>query len=169
MKAWKRILALALSVSTMGMTILSSGCDMEAVLGSIGGTVSSSNSSVNSSVEEHIHVWEEKIILNPTCTEQGKKVRKCLCGEEEYQEIAPSHKLVRFNVQNATCMQEGVVKIYCENCEYRTQEIEEKKDHIYVSEIVNPKNGKRRFKHSFVYANPFMFWGEHPKYEFDGF
>lgn len=47
--------------------------------------------------------------------------------------------------------------------------IEEKKDHIYVSEIVNPKNGKRRFKHSFVYANPFMFWGEHPKYEFDGF
>lgn len=47
--------------------------------------------------------------------------------------------------------------------------IESKKDHIYIGEIMNPKNNKRRFSHSFVYASPFLFFGESPKYEFDGF
>lgn len=47
--------------------------------------------------------------------------------------------------------------------------IEDKKDHIYIGEAINPKNGKRRFAHSFVYAKPFMFFGEELKYEFNGF
>lgn len=47
--------------------------------------------------------------------------------------------------------------------------IRNKKDHIYIGEIINPKNGKKRFSHSFVYANPFLFFGDEPKYEFDGF
>ena len=46
--------------------------------------------------------------------------------------------------------------------------IEEKKDHIYTCEI-NPETGRKRFGHSFVYANPYIPFGGHPKYEFDGF
>ena len=36
-------------------------------------------------------------------------------------------------------------------------------------EITNPETGRRRFSHSFVYANPYIPFGGHPKYEFDGF
>ena len=46
--------------------------------------------------------------------------------------------------------------------------IEEKKDHIYTCEI-NPETGRKRFCHSFVYANPCILFGRQPKYEFDGF
>ena len=47
--------------------------------------------------------------------------------------------------------------------------IEEKKDHIYTCEITNPETGRKRFCHSFVYANPYISFGRQPKYEFDGF
>lgn len=47
--------------------------------------------------------------------------------------------------------------------------IEEKKDHIYTCEITNPKTGRKRFCHSFVYVNPYIPFGGQPKYEFDGF
>lgn len=47
--------------------------------------------------------------------------------------------------------------------------IAEKKDHIYVSEVVNPKTGRSHFKHSFVYANPYIPFSNVPEYEFDGF
>ena len=47
--------------------------------------------------------------------------------------------------------------------------IEEKKDHIYTCELTNPETGRKRFGHSFVYANPYIPFGGHPKYEFDGF
>ena len=46
--------------------------------------------------------------------------------------------------------------------------IKEKKDHIYTCEITNPETGKKRFNHSFVYANPYIPFGGHPKYEFNG-
>lgn len=38
------------------------------------------------------------------------------------------------------------------------QGIEEKKDHIHIGEIINPKTEKKRFSHSFVYACPFLFF-----------
>lgn len=47
--------------------------------------------------------------------------------------------------------------------------IAEKKDHIYISEVVNPKTGRSHFKHSFVYANPYIPFSNVPEYEFDGF
>ena len=47
--------------------------------------------------------------------------------------------------------------------------IEEKKDHIYTFEITNPETGRKRFRHSFVYANPCICFGRQSKYEFDGF
>ena len=46
--------------------------------------------------------------------------------------------------------------------------IEEKKDHIYTCEI-NPETGRKKFGHSFVYANPCILFGRQLKYEFDGF
>ena len=38
-------------------------------------------------VETAPGVWEEQIILKPTCTERGVKILKCTCGEEKYEEI----------------------------------------------------------------------------------
>ena len=52
MKLWKRIAALCLSVSTMGVSLLSTGCDMSDVVGLVDDVQSSSlENSVDSASE----------------------------------------------------------------------------------------------------------------------
>ena len=133
MKLWKRIAALCISVSTMGISMLSAGCE-----DIVGGFLNSSQgNSVGSSIEDssseiHTHEWTEVVVKEATCTEDGKKVLKCECGEEKEEVIPAGHSLIREQEAIATCMQEGLVRIYCENCEYETQEIEEKQGHVFM-------------------------------------
>lgn len=147
MKLWKRIAALVLSISTMGISLLSTACeDISGMLGGLTGnsqivsTESVEESSMESSKEDsssdsseaHTHVWEEEIVLAATCTEKGLKLKKCSCGEEEYEEIPAGHNLVAYRESFATCMQVGLLRIACEDCDYVTYEEEDKKDHVFM-------------------------------------
>ena len=83
MKLWKRIAAIALSVSTMGLSLFSTAC--ENVSGMLGGLINQQTSSTesveensmenskedSSSSEEHTHTWTETVVLEATCTERG--------------------------------------------------------------------------------------------------
>lgn len=46
-------------------------------------------------------------------------------------------------------------------------EIENKKDHIYIIET-DPVSGKKRLKWSFIYAKSFFMFSNRSKYEFNG-
>ena len=134
MTLWKRIAALCVSVSTVGVSMLSAGCE-----NIVGGFLNSSQgNSVESSIEDssseiHTHEWTEVVVKEATCTEDGKKVLKCECGEEKDEEVIPAgHDLTRTTLQEASCTQEGLVEITCKNCEYKTQETQSKKDHLYL-------------------------------------
>ena len=134
MKTWKRMAALCLSVSTVGVSLFGTACEnlVSGFLSSLQGS-SVESSMEDSSSEIHTHEWTEEVIKAATCTEDGKKVLKCECGEEKDEEAIPAgHSLIRDREADATCMQEGLVRIYCENCEYETQEIEEKQDHVFL-------------------------------------
>ncbi len=132
MKTWKRISALVLGVCTFGISVLSAGCDISGAIGGQSGS-SISNSQESSSESVHTHDWKEEIKKAATCTEDGEKVLKCDCGEEKDEEVIPAgHDLVRYRESDATCSQEGYVRIFCNNCEYTTYEIEERKNHMYL-------------------------------------
>lgn len=138
MKIWKRIAALCLSVSTVGVSLLSAACEnfdigfLSSSQGGISNSLAESSIKDNSS-ETHTHEWTEVVIKEATCTEDGKKVLQCECGEEKDEEVIPAgHSLIREREADATCMQEGLIHIYCENCEYETQEIESKQDHVFL-------------------------------------
>lgn len=129
MKTWKRIFAVALSVSTMGMTMLSSGCDVNAL---IAGLTGSAGTSQDGSSEGHIHKWQEVILEEATCTTDGKTLMMCVCGEVKGEVIPAGHDLIREVVSEATCTQAGLVELYCKNCEYRGTEIQEPRAHSYL-------------------------------------
>ena len=55
--------------------------------------------------DDHVHVFEEAIEVEPTCVATGKKVMKCACGEIESEEELP---LADHNVGVADCENDAV-------------------------------------------------------------
>ena len=125
MKRWQRICALVMSTLSVFSTVLSAGCN--------GGGTSSSNST---SEKKHSHIWSTNVVTEATCTEKGLKRRFCEeCQEEEFEEIAPGHSIVRYAAQEVTCTNVGWDAYEaCENCDYTTQVVIEPLAQNYVDE-----------------------------------
>lgn len=81
--------------------------------------------------------WETK--REATCTEDGKKVRECECGEEETKSIeATGHTAGEWVVKTAaTCTQNGVRRQVCTVCDgtVQTEDIPATGVHTYVETI----------------------------------
>ncbi len=76
------------------------------------------SSEVSTDVSDtHIHSFTETVILEPTCTENGKKEIVCECGYSAQEEIlATGHKEAWVVVKNAEETAEGLEKAVCEVC-----------------------------------------------------
>ena len=57
--------------------------------------------------DDHVHVFEEAIEVEPTCVATGKKVMKCACGEIESEEELP---MGMHDATSATCTEDAVCK-----------------------------------------------------------
>lgn len=90
------------------------------------------------SADEHVHEFGEwKTTKTPTCTENGKQMRECNCGEKEGQEIeATGHKFGEWKTtRKATCAQTGEEARTCVCGEKEKREIEtDPENHSYKSE-----------------------------------
>ena len=73
---------------------------------------SSSSANSSSSVEAHEHAWEEVSREEPTCTEDGKIIYECECGETKEEKIS----LLGHNMIDGVC--ERCAKSYSEGLEY---------------------------------------------------
>ncbi|MBR2467343.1 MAG: hypothetical protein IKB38_10500 [Clostridia bacterium] len=82
--------------------------------------------------EEHVHAFGEwETLLEPTCTEEGKKSRKCSCGVSASLAIDPlGHDEVQHAGQTPTCSDIGWYSyVTCSRCDYTTYEELEMTDH----------------------------------------
>jgi multiple sugar transport system substrate-binding protein len=92
----------------------------------------SKEDSSSDSSGEHTHTWTETVVLEATCTERGLKLKKCDCGEEEYEELPAAHDLVTYQEQYATCSRVGIKRISCTKCDYVTYEEEATVAHTFL-------------------------------------
>ena len=76
---------------------------------------------------EHIHVFEEEVTLEPTCTSLGKKTMKCACGETEGTDLPIP--FAPHDAKEATCTEDSV----CATC---GKVLVEKYGHLYVDTVV---------------------------------
>ena len=115
MKQFRHLLALAMSVLTVGATVLSAGC--------------------NNSQNNHSHEWVTKVTKEATCTEKGKKTKTCkICDAKETEDIEPSHSLVKYGAQAPTCTVDGWEAYeMCENCDYTTKVVISANGHNFVN------------------------------------
>ncbi len=76
------------------------------------------SSEVSTEVSDtHVHSFNETVILEPTCTESGKKEIACECGYSAQAEIsATGHTKSWLVVKTATETAEGLEKAVCEVC-----------------------------------------------------
>lgn len=111
----RRIAAMTAAVLFL---LLLSGCDPEEDPGA-GTGEASSESTEAAVVTEHVHQfgeWQETDA--PTCTESGRRARRCACGEEETEEIpAAGHSAGEWSVLlEAACTETGIRVRSCAVC-----------------------------------------------------
>ena len=96
-------------------------------------TSSSSKKSSSSSV--HQHTWTEwTVVLAPTCTESGEKMRECsICGESQFIQIpANGHTWSGWEViQNPTCVANGARQRTCQVCYLKEAQTMQPLGHSY--------------------------------------
>ena len=87
--------------------------------------------------DDHVHIYEyEGEIVQPTCTENGKKVMTCECGEMEETSIsATGHSYSGRVTTAATCELDGVKTYTCLNCEHSYKETVLALGHDYEARI----------------------------------
>jgi len=86
---------------------------------------------------EHKHSYTEEVVakrVEATCTEAGKKVMKCACGEEKEQTLAKkSHTYVdATGGKEATCTEDGEKVQKCSVCQTEKKTPIDKLGHDYV-------------------------------------
>lgn len=94
----------------------------------------------------HTHSYNEKIIVEPSCTHDGMKTYTCSCGDS-YSESIPQkeHSVVTEPAKEPTCMQDGKTEgSYCEVCgEVLVQpEIVKSTGHLWDTGVVTKKPTK---------------------------
>ena len=88
---------------------------------------------------EHTHNFGEwSVTKNPTCTEDGVKMRYCDCGEKQCDTISfVGHKFGEFSItKNATCIEDGVKTRYCD-CGEKQSDTIPFVEHSYVNNVCN--------------------------------
>lgn len=84
-----------------------------------------------------VHVYNEAITKQATCTEKGIKTYTCEeCGHSYTEEIPMlEHKYNEVITQAATCKQTGILTHTCEECGHNYTEIIPKEQHDYINDI----------------------------------
>lgn len=71
--------------------------------------------------KEHLHSYTATVIP-PTCTEQGRTIHTCVCGDSYVDEVIPAlgHDLVVDPAVPATCIETGLTEgSHCTRCDYQ--------------------------------------------------
>jgi len=82
----------------------------------------------------------EMVVIEPTCTKEGKKYEKCtICQAVINEEVLPTVDHVMNEVTTApTCTEAGSVVKSCENCDFVETTVIEATGHSYKSEVTAP-------------------------------
>ncbi len=120
MNKWKRIAAIVLSICSVGMTAMGTGC----------------KNKETEPEKKCEHIWDVEIVKDPTCTEKGEKKKTCTeCGAKETEIERARHSLITLMKIPATCTVAGTVYKACQNCEYTTEESIAPLGHKYVNNV----------------------------------
>ena len=66
----------------------------------------------------HTHSYNEEIVRQATCTEDGEKLYICDCGKVSHSEVIPaSHSYCIDEVVDPTCTEDGYTWYYCTRCD----------------------------------------------------
>lgn len=81
---------------------------------------------------------DQNITKNPTCTEEGIKIKECNdCDYKQEEKIEMLEHDCEINIiKESTCIEEGLKEVKCRNCNYYKEKIIEKLEHNY-SEVYN--------------------------------
>jgi len=90
--------------------------------------------------DDHEHIYEyEGEVIQPTCTQAGKKVMTCECGEKQETSIpATGHTYSGRVTTAATCETDGVKTYTCLNCEHSYKETVLALGHDYDARVTTP-------------------------------
>lgn len=96
--------------------------------------------SVLSYKEEHTHIYNEYIIDEENCTDNGAKLYVCYCGNSYTLKTEPlEHTYVLKYKENPTCTQDGYSVYECSKCKNELKKVETKLGHNYSSDFTVDK------------------------------